>query len=278
MVVPSEGLIKRKLRRCIRAGSVPAMAAAACVLPTGRAEADLMFLPSLNQVIDLDLVTSGSVSFIFDMDNDPLAPLQPEGGGLISPLVGLVELVNYNGMYHFAGNDALQSYSVGSLVDNLSVSISSQNVSFGTLAGGQFIGIQFPNADDTGTHYGFFKMEYDAGQNTITLSNFAYETVLDAPAVISYIPGDLDGDGFVGISDLNTVLSNWNMTVFAGDIFSGDPSGDGFVGIDDLNTVLGNWNNGIPPVAGAAVPEPAALAAMGLGALGYVSRRRARGE
>ncbi|MCA9233694.1 MAG: ASPIC/UnbV domain-containing protein, partial [Planctomycetales bacterium] len=54
------------------------------------------------------------------------------------------------------------------------------------------------------------------------------------------IDGDIDGDGFVGINDLNVVLGNWNQTVPIGDVSRGDIAGigDGFVGIDDLNTVL----------------------------------------
>ena len=28
-----------------------------------------------------------------------------------------------------------------------------------------------------------------------------------------YLPGDLDGDGFVGIADLNIILSAWNQTL-----------------------------------------------------------------
>ncbi len=63
------------------------------------------------------------------------------------------------------------------------------------------------------------------------------------------LDGDLDGDGFVGINDLNVVLGNWNLNVTPGDLLSGDPDGDGFVGINDLNVVLGNWNAGTPPVA-----------------------------
>ncbi len=83
--------------------------------------------------------------------------------------------------------------------------------------------------------------------------------------------GDLDGDGFVGITDLNIVLSAWNQTVPPGDPLA-DPSGDGFVGIDDLNQVLGNWNAGTPPTS-AAVPEPTTLALLGLGGVVVLRRR-----
>ncbi len=59
--------------------------------------------------------------------------------------------------------------------------------------------------------------------------------------------GDVTGDGFVGIEDLNLVLGNWNQTVAIGDLAQGDASGDGFIGIEDLNAVLGNWNATLAP-------------------------------
>ncbi len=74
------------------------------------------------------------------------------------------------------------------------------------------------------------------------------------------LTGDLDGDGFVGINDLNVVLGNWNQNVTQGDLLSGDPSDDGFVGIDDLNIVLGNWNAGTPPVASVSSGQAASSA------------------
>ncbi len=86
------------------------------------------------------------------------------------------------------------------------------------------------------------------------------------------IVGDFDGNGFVGIADLNIVLSNWNQNVPAGDMSSGDGNGDGFVGLEDLNIVLGNWNAGsLPP--GLAVPQPAVLGVMVIGATGLIGRR-----
>jgi mannan endo-1,4-beta-mannosidase len=85
------------------------------------------------------------------------------------------------------------------------------------------------------------------------------------------MPGDLDGDGFVGISDLNIVLGAWNETVNADNLFA-DPSGDGYIGIEDLNLVLGNWNSGTPPEDGAVIPEPTSIALLILGA-GALLRR-----
>ncbi len=65
----------------------------------------------------------------------------------------------------------------------------------------------------------------------------------------SDLPGDLDGDGRVGSSDLDIVRANWGKPAHGP--FEGDPSGDGVVGSDDLDIVRANWG------AVAAVPEPA---------------------
>ena len=84
----------------------------------------------------------------------------------------------------------------------------------------------------------------------------------ESPLVVK---GDLNGDGFVGVDDLNLVLQNWNRGVPPGDARA-DPTGDGYVGVSDLNRVLVNWNKGIPPVVTAVIPEPASI--LLLGALG----------
>ncbi len=110
-----------------------------------------------------------------------------------------------------------------------------------------------------------------ARSNTTELSPWGDE--LDALDL--FLQGDLDGDGFVGINDLNIVLANWNQPVPPADP-SADVNGDGFVGITDLNVVLGNWNTGapLPPTAGASVPEPVSLAVLSLGSLAMLRRRR----
>ncbi len=93
-------------------------------------------------------------------------------------------------------------------------------------------------------------------------------------AVEAYLAGDLNGDGFVGIDDLNIVLGAWNTNVTPGYHVWGDPSGDGFVGIDDLNEVLGNWNAGTPPPTFASnIPEPGTAALLGVAGL-LIGRRQ----
>ena len=55
------------------------------------------------------------------------------------------------------------------------------------------------------------------------------------------IPGDLDGDGTVGIFDLLILLSNWGPCPDPPDPCAADLDGDGNIGILDLLTLLANW-------------------------------------
>jgi exopolysaccharide biosynthesis protein len=98
-----------------------------------------------------------------------------------------------------------------------------------------------------------------------------YALPLDPPLL-----GDINLDGFVGIVDLNFLLSRWNQSVPKGDHSQGDLAGigDGYIGIDDLNVVLGNWNAGTPPTDGAAIPEPATLVVMALSLPALQRRKR----
>ncbi len=91
------------------------------------------------------------------------------------------------------------------------------------------------------------------------------------------LSGDLNGDGFVGLDDLDIVLTRWNMVAVAGVWGQGDPSGDGFVGLADLDIILTNWNNGTPPSgATATIPEPTAMGVFVSGLALFITQRRSR--
>jgi beta-glucanase (GH16 family) len=68
-------------------------------------------------------------------------------------------------------------------------------------------------------------------------------------------------------------FDNLSIGTASGIALLGDIDGDGFVGIADLNILLGEWNQGSPP--GVLVPEPAAAALLGLG-LAATLRRNGR--
>ncbi len=89
--------------------------------------------------------------------------------------------------------------------------------------------------------------------------------------VIEDLVGDLDNDGFVGLSDLDIILTNWNKAVPPGDP-SADPTGDGFVGLDDLDIVLNHWNSGTPPHTPDYIPEPASIILLGSALTLYLRR------
>jgi glucosylceramidase len=106
---------------------------------------------------------------------------------------------------------------------------------------------------------------------------FSYRITAESVATFvwpgpSPLAGDLNGDGFVGIADLNIVLGAWNQNVPPGDPLA-DPTGDGFVGIADLNIVLGNWNAGTPPTA-ATAPEPGTIGLFALAGAMIGGRRK----
>lgn len=59
--------------------------------------------------------------------------------------------------------------------------------------------------------------------------------------IIEPHPGDIDGDGVVGMTDLLDLLAAWGACPDPGEC-PADLDGDGAVGIDDLLTLLANWN------------------------------------
>ena len=120
--------------------------------------------------------------------------------------------------------------------------------------------------------FGFLHPEYltDSAFAEYYVDPFNSELVLivDGP-----VPGDVNGDGFVGADDYVTILTFWSLSGM--DREHGDLTGEGFVGADDLVEVLTNWATGTPPEVD--VPEPSAgLLLVGAMALGGLVRGRKR--
>lgn len=123
---------------------------------------------------------------------------------------------------------------------------------------------------------GYIDSSYSDIMGATRVSN--YLDWIDSIVGIVAIPGDLNGDGYVGLDDLGFILDNWNQSVTVGDPLQGDIAGpgggapDGYVGLDDLQVVLDNWNQGTLPVVNTIVPEPATVWV--LGCLGAFMLRR----
>lgn len=115
-----------------------------------------------------------------------------------------------------------------------------------------------------------------AGGLTLRLVHVAgadNELGLDHVVFDQALVGDLNGDGFVGIADLDILLAHWGDAVAGYDASRGEVTGDGLVGQDDLQAVLDHWSNGTPPEVNLPEPGTAAMLAVGVG---MAMRRRRR--
>jgi hypothetical protein len=59
----------------------------------------------------------------------------------------------------------------------------------------------------------------------------------DNEIIGTIVPGDVTGDGHVGVDDLLAVIADWGCLGPC----TGDATGDGTVGVDDLLLVIANW-------------------------------------
>jgi len=222
---------------------------------------------------------TGSGFFIVTTDNGEIATFSsyfPFTSNLVNDDNGQ----EYGGIPYVPGTNVnlkmvyrpgVGSDGTGNLVKPASLEFAVNGISAGVLQVGNL-----ENGIDDGSSLGLYL------QSNVPFADAATEAVNAAFTnihIATLLDGDLNADGFVGIADLNIVLSNWNQTQDPGNLLfindlRADPSNDNFVGITDLNIVLGNWNAGTPPTAGAVVPEPAALTLMGLGGLAMLRRRQ----
>ncbi len=106
------------------------------------------------------------------------------------------------------------------------------------------VDLHYPDYYDAAHGLGPLVTLYQDATNYITVETVTDPSEDQPCAAAGPVAGDLDGDRFVGLTDMTIVLSNWNQSVTPGDLLSGDPSGDGSVGIVDLNMILNNWNAG----------------------------------
>ncbi len=115
------------------------------------------------------------------------------------------------------------------------------------------------------------------GPSTVDLSTIAGDQFVTL-SLGGVITGDYDESGQVEQGDLDIVLQNWGTGTFTGDenaLVGGGPF-DGTVDQNELDGVLQNWGStSAPNFDGAAVPEPATLALLGVGGLAMLRRRSA---
>ena len=117
----------------------------------------------------------------------------------------------------------------------------------------------------------------DVAGNQIATVNQDYANP-DNSFVDFQMTSDASGEIFMVASDATDIFQGGRLNgleiLDAPLPLEGDFNNDGFVGIADLNLVLGNWNAGIPPAGGnAAIPEPASMALLGMGAVALLRRR-----
>ena len=113
-----------------------------------------------------------------------------------------------------------------------------------------------------------------SSDSVVYLDNIFYRPPGSGPPIP--LEGDIDGDGFVGLNDLDILLSYWNQTVPRGDKSQGDlaGNGDGYVGMSDLDVILNHWNAGTPPADGnTVVPEPGTAVVLSTLCLTLLRRR-----
>jgi hypothetical protein len=120
------------------------------------------------------------------------------------------------------------------------------------------------NADDEGLTGALFGTHVAAATDTLVMLTLA---------------GDADLSGTVNVDDYNTLRSYYGATNATWEM--GDFNYDGVVNADDYNILRAFYNQTVPAAPGldgvaGAVPEPATMALLGLGALCALGRRKNR--
>jgi len=87
--------------------------------------------------------------------------------------------------------------------------------------------------------------------NNVIVGEGGLDLKLDSRAavkVLTMLCGDINGDGFINVSDLNIILLSQNYNKYISQAVQPlcDLNGDGFINVSDLNIVLltANYNKG----------------------------------
>ncbi len=115
---------------------------------------------------------------------------------------------------------------------------------------------------------------------SIDLANFLQDNVpgavpgLDLSNLTAFHTQGTFGNGDPGLA-MDLTFDNLSLGAAEAFFLQGDLDGDGFVGITDLNIILGNWNAGTPPSIETLelVPEPASMVFMMLCGIGLLRGR-----
>ena len=108
----------------------------------------------------------------------------------------------------------------------------------------------------------------DISQRTLEPDDIAGVTALFP---VGDLPGDVDGDNWIGGADLTAIITNWGLTGATRQ--QGDLTGDGTVSGPDYTEVITYWGTGVFPGEPATIPEPATFALLLISSITLFHRR-----